>query len=601
VNVLARRAPGVSLAQALASVKAQTSEILAQSVPPRFNALRRKIYLRHKLTVEEARGGVDYFLRSRFGEPLYAILGLCAAILLLAGVNLTSLLLARSLGRAHEVGIRLALGASRAHIAGIFVFENAVLLLAGTALGTLAGIWAVQIVLSRAGQAFGNLKLYVGMDLRVIAFLIAAFLLMMGMFTAASVWQATRLPDATKLKQGGRGLIASNSIAQKSLLAVQIALTLALVAGAALFGASIRNSYRIDLGIEPRNVWTIMLAPRPGGYDHFTPHPYYRDLVQQIQSLPGIISVSTSNDEPFSTSGYKDTAALLDGARAASETWVQVESIGDHFFQTLGAKMIAGDDFDSRDDHSPEPAVILSRSLAERLGGSRDLIGHHLRVGTDTKYQRVRIKGIASDMDLDLSNLDNTKPLTVYVDFWQNPDFQRYPVLLVKTATNSLNAASIRRIVDRKGREFVERFETVTSNIDNALVENRFLAYISGAFGLLALAMAAVGLFGLLSYQMTNRTAEVGIRLALGARQSQIRWLFLRQMLIVVVPGCMMGLGLIVVVQNLMSGLFYQASAYDPRLLGFAVAVLAGTALAAAWLPVRRASRIDPAAALRHE
>lgn len=202
---------------------------------------------------------------------------------------------------------------------------------------------------------------------------------------------------------------------------------------------------------------------------------------------------------------------------------------------------------------------------------------------------------------MELVNLDNTRPLTVYLDFWQNPDSERYPELLVKTASNSLDTAAIRRIVNGKGREFVGQFETVSGDIDSALVENRFLAYISGAFGLLALAMAAIGLFGLLSYQTTNRRAEIGIRLALGARQSQIQWLMLRQALLVFVPGCIAGLGLVLAVQKLMSGLFFQASAYDPRLLGFSVAVLLGATLAAAWLPVRRAARIDPAEALRHE
>ncbi|MGH9656248.1 MAG: ABC transporter permease [Bryobacteraceae bacterium] len=338
VNVLARRAAVVSLAKARANVAALRSEILAQSVPPQFNAVRRKAYLGDKLIVQEARGGLDYFLRSRFGEPLYAILGLCAAMLLMAGVNLTTLLLARSLSRHHEIAIRLALGASRMHIAGIFVLENAVLLLAGTMLGAFAGMWAVPIVLGKVGQLWGNFDLHVGPDVRVISFLVAAFLLIIGMFTAASICQATRFPNAAKLKQSGRGVIASNRVAQKTLLATQIALTLALVAGAALFAASIRNTYRIDLGINPRNVWAILLGPRPGGYDHFTPRPYYRDLVQQIQSLPGVVSVSAGHVSPFMDPAPEETVTLIDGAHPVPEIMVRVESIGDHFFKTMGSK-----------------------------------------------------------------------------------------------------------------------------------------------------------------------------------------------------------------------------------------------------------------------
>lgn len=601
VNVLARRAQGIGLAQALANIAASKNQILAQSVPPQFTALRRKAYLDQKLTVTPARSGVDYFLRARFGEPLYAILGLCGAMLLMAGVNLTTLLLARSLNRFHEIGIRLALGASRTHIASIFVLENAMLLLAGTATGTLAGLWAAQAVLNRVGRIFGNLHLDLDADVRVIGFLIAAFIVMVAMFTAASAWQAARLSNGAKLKQSGRGVAGSNTRAQKFLLATQIALTLALVAGAALFGASIRNMYKIDLGIKPENVWTMLLVPRPGGYSNFTPEPYYRDLVAQIESVPGVESVTAGRMLPYGEGHYDQPVSLIDGPQPAADTSARVETIGERFFATLGAHVLAGEDFRATDERSSETMVILSKSLAERLGNPRELIGHHLRIGIDPRYQHAKIKGVASDMDLDLSNLDNTRPLTIYADFWQDAANERAPALLIRTSGNSLDAAAIRHIVDRKGREFVERFETVSSDIDDALVENRFLAYISGAFGALALAMAAMGLFGLLSYQLTNRTAEIGIRMALGARERQIQWLILRQAISVLAPGCLAGIALIFLIQQLMSSLFYRATAYDPRLLSLSIAVIALSALAAAWLPVRRASRIDPASALRHE
>ena len=601
VNVLARRAPGVTLSQAFANIAASKNQILAQSVPAQFTALRRKAYLEQKLTVTPARSGVDYFLRQRFGEPVYAILGLCGALLLMAGVNLTTLLLARSLSRFHEIGIRLALGASRTHIASIFALENAMLLVAGTAIGTLVGLWAAQTALNRIGRIFGNLHLDANPDVRVIGFLIAAFLVMVAMFTAASAWQAARLSDGAKQKQSGRGVAGSNTRAQKFLLATQIALTLALVAGAALFGASIRNMYKIDFGIKPENVWTMLVVPRPGGYSNFTPEPYYRDLVAQIESVPGVVSVTAGRMLPYGERNYDQPVSLIDGPQPVAGTSARVETIGERFFSTLGARVIAGEDFRATNAPSSETMVILSKSLAERLGNPRELIGHHLRIGIDPRYQRAKIKGVASDMDLDLSNLDNTRPLTIYADFWQDRADERAPALLIRTSGNSLDAAAIRHIVDRKGREFVERFETVSSDIDDALVENRFLAYISGAFGALALAMAAMGLFGLLSYQLTNRTAEIGIRVALGARERQIRWLIVRQAIAVLVPGCVAGIALIFLIQRLMSSLFYRATAYDPRLLSLSIAVIALSALAAAWLPVRRALRIDPASALRHE
>jgi len=326
-------------------------------------------------------------------------------------------------------------------------------------------------------------------------FLGAALLMVLGVFTAASFWQAARL--------GGRGVVAGNTLAQKILLGAQIALSLALVSGATLFGASLRNTYAIDFGIQPRNVWNVVLAPRPAGYRNFAPAPYYRDLLARIEALPGVISASISQDVPFWGVSNLQPVSIIDSV----EVQAQVTQIGDRFFETLGAKNPVGEDFRRHGDDSRELSVVISQSLAGKLGGRGDLIGHHLRIGSETKYQHVKIAGIAADVDLSLVNLEDKRPFTVYTNFWQNRDLQRYPVLLVRTATSQFDEGAVRRIVERGGREYVERLTSVTGEIDNALIENRLLAYLAGAFSVLALIIAAVGLFALLSYQVSTRTA----------------------------------------------------------------------------------------------
>ncbi len=613
VNVLARRAAGISEAQARASVIAQRNRLLEQSIPQRYNAAQRKQYLAQELTVTPGKSGVDYFLRDRFGKPLYALFGICAALLLIACVNLTTLLLARSLSRRREVGVRLALGARPGHIAGIFVLENTVLVFAGTTLGIAAGFWTARVLLAQGDQMFGNFSVKIGLDPRVNIFLIAAVAIVLGMLAGASVWQARRLSSAEAMKERGRGVITTNSLAQKMLAGVQIALTLAFVSGSMLLGASLKHMYNIDFGIKPHNVWTAMLTRRPGpaGYRNFATGPYYRDLLEQIESLPGVISASFCDVIPFFNSGSKQPVAILGDAQPGREVQARFIGASDGFFQTLGAKIIAGDDFRRSDDNSSEAGAILSRSLAQYLvahyfdkGGmrdARDLLGHHLRIGNETGYERLKITGIASDTDLDLANLDNNKPFTVYVDFWQHRDLQFYPVLLIKASGNTFNAEAIRRIVDGKGREYVERFRTVDSDIDTALIENRMLAYLSGAFGALALVMAAAGLFGLLSYQVANRTSEIGIRMALGARRGQIQWLVLRQIVRLMLIGSLAGIGLTVVTEKIIAGLLYGVGTYNFTVILFAIVTLGATALAAAWIPIHRASAIDPLEALRQE
>ncbi len=613
INVLARRANRVSEAQARASVIAQRSRLLEQSIPQGYNAAQRKEYLAQELAVTPGKSGVDYFLRDRFGKPLYALLGICAALLLIACVNLTSLLLARSLNRRREVGVRMALGARPSHIAAIFVLENTMLVLAGTILGVAAAFWTARAILAQGDQIFGNFSVNVGLDARVVLFLAAATLVVMGMFAGASMWQARRLSSAEVLKESGRGVISTNSVAQKTLAGAQIALTLAFVSGSVLLGASLKHSYNIDFGIKPHNVWTAMLTRRPGpaGYRNFAAGPYYRDLLEQVESLPGITYASLCNFIPFFNTGDKQPVSILENAQPGREVQARFLGASDGFFRTLGAKIVAGEDFRRSEENSSEPSVILSRSLAQYLvanyfdkrgsRGIRELVGHHLRVGNETGYGRLKITGIASDTDLDLANLEDNKPFTAYVDFWQHRDLQFYPVLLIKTSGNTLSAAALRRIVDGGGREYVGRFRTMNSDIDAALVENRLLAYLSGAFGVLALVMAAVGLFGLLSYQVANRTSEIGIRMALGAKRGQIQWLVLRQIVRLMLIGSLVGIALTFVTEKAIAGLLYGVGTYNVNVVLFAIAVLGTTAFAAAWIPIHRASAIDPIEALRHE
>lgn len=595
VDIFARRVSGVSYSQAAASVISGRNRLLEQSMPPHYNAIQRKDFLARGLTVAPARTGADYFLRRRFGECLYAIFGLSAAILLMTCLNLISLSLARGLTRRREVAIRLAIGARRAHIATIFVLENAVLLFAGAALGVLVGLWMARIILESGGRMFGNFHLNIAFDSRVAFFLGGTLLLLFAAFTAASIWQARRLAGPEILKRGGRG--RDNSLAQKILLAAHIGLTLALVSSASLFGASIRNMYAIDLGIQPRGLWSVALAPSPAGYRNFTPEPYYRDLLARIESLPGVVAASLSNDVPFYNSSREEAVAAIDTEQPSPELQARVMPISDRFFQTMGAQIRVGEDFRRAGDSSAEPAVIISKSLAERLGSPHTLIGHHLRVGADAKYQRVKIAGVASDM---VATLEDQRPFTVFTNFWQDRLSERYPVLLIRTANSQLDQGAVRRIVERKGREYVERFTTVAEEIDNALVENRFLAYLSGAFSALALGIAAVGLFGLLSYQVSDRTAEIGIRMALGARPFEVQTLFFRQIVVLLAIGSAAGAMLLFAAQRAIASLLYGASASNLYLFALSIAVLAATAIAGAWIPVRRAARIDPSQALHH-
>jgi putative ABC transport system permease protein len=270
------------------------------------------------------------------------------------------------------------------------------------------------------------------------------------------------------------------------------------------------------------------------------------------------------------------------------------------FFRTLGISRVAGQGFEETD--GGEPAAIVSESLATRLAGQpRNLIGHYIRVGTDTGYQHLRVTGIASNAQMDLAHPEQTAPYTIYVNIWQHPNAQGNPVFLIKSASNTLDLDALRKIIDSRGQEYVYRVRTLVEEKDDALMENTLLAYLSGALSGLALLLAATGLFGLLSYQVANRTNEIGLRMALGAQRAQIQWMILREIVGVVVIGACAGIVMSIGVARILQDLLFGISPYDPRLFAFSCAALCSSALLAAWFPARRASSVDPLVALRYE
>ncbi len=600
VNILARRAPGVSEQEAAARLKVRAHQLLEASVPPHYNAERRKHYLAMKITASSGRTGVDYFLRRRFGGSLYAAAGICGAILLIGCTNLINLLLARSLKRRHEIAVRFALGAKRSQIAGLFATEAFVLLGAGVGLGLLLARALDKWLIVRGAHMFGNFDPELTFDGRT-AFFFAATVAAIGIvFAGASVWQTGKMRESGSLKKSGRGIARGSGTAQKILIGLQIALTLALVSGSSLLTASLKHLYSIDLGVTTRNVWDVMLSTRPGAKTYFVRGPYYREILSEIRDIPGVESVTLADTVPFFTFPDPEPIAGVDTGRAQQEVNGAMLSVSADFFRTLGIKLTAGDGFEDRE--GGKPAVIVSESLAARLASRpNELIGHYIRLGADSRYQRLRVTGIVSNAQMNLAHPEQIAPFVAYINIWQHPDTQGYPVLLMKTATNSLNVNALRKIVDSRGREYVDRVRTLADEKDGALMENKLLAYLSEAFSGLALAIAATGLFGLLSYQVANRTSEIGVRMALGARRRQIEWMISRQILAVIAVGSCAGLFCSLAVARMIQGLLFGVSPYNPWLLALSSGVLVATALIAAWIPAHRASSIDPLTALRHE
>jgi predicted permease len=600
VNLLARLAPGVSQNEAAMRLRDRQHQLLEQSVPPNFTANRARAYLAGVLALEPGKSGVDYFLRARFGQYLWAMAGVCACLLLIGCVNLSSLLLARGLRRRREVAVRFALGASRMHVASIFALEAILLVAAGAGVGVLLAQAMDQVVVNECAARFGNFDLRLALDTRSLLFLLLAATCTADVFAAASIWQTDRLRVAGHLRGEGRGIAGAHSRSQHVVIGVQMALTLALVAGSGLLSSSLERLDSIPLGFETSKVQDVMLAARPDAPGIPSP-AYYRDLLQRVAALPGVTSAAFADFVPLGSWAPPEPVAALEGPQAGHELQSSVVAASGDVFRTMGIRILAGEPFQTAGEETAEPTVILSQSLAERLGNPRELIGGHIRIGSDSRYRRLTIAGIAGNTELSLVNPDEHNPYIAWLDIWQHLDRQGYPIVLLRSAGAPLSTDALRRSIDSHGPLVVERVHTLDNERDGALMENRLLAWLSGAFALMALAMAATGLFGTLSYQVTQRTSEIGIRMALGAERRQIRSMISRQILALVGAGCAAGLAVSLLAGKAIAGLLYGVSPYDPALLAGACAVLTITAMIAAWLPTRRASSVDPLTALRHE
>jgi predicted permease len=593
LSVMARLRPGSTVEQASAEVQVLWRTFHEQGLSGLPEKARADA-LRARATALAAPDGVNP-LRYEFTAPLLILMGLVSLVLLLVCVNLAGLLLARAAARQHEIAIRLAIGAARSRLVRQLLAETLVL----TAIGGAAGLALAGGLGGYLVSLFSNgntLSLDLTPDWRVLG------------FTAGVSVAACLVAGLLPAVQGVRGgLHAPLKAARapgtartgKALVATQLAVSMIVVVGATLFVASLLRLYAVDGGFDGRRV-LIVSVRHDGNYSPERSQLVQAAIVERLRALPGVQAASAAQVLPIGGGLWsRDVRVEGDDRRGGDAESVGFNVIAPDYFATLGTPLVAGREFDARDTAGAPPAAIVNEAFARYYFGSADPLGRRVTsldvtytivgVVRDAKYQSLR-DGIIRTMYVPWTGRRDDQPL-------------RYSYLMRVAAGDPMMLAPGLDGAVRSADPAIRLRTAIpyATLVDRSLVTERLLATLAGFFGALALAIAALGVFGVLAFQVARRTAEFGVRMALGADRRALMRLVFGDVAAVVLTGIVVGGAAALSVTGLARRILFGVTPTDPLAFAIAASVLAAAALLAAWLPARRAARVDPLIALRHD
>jgi len=534
--------------------------------------------------------------RQQFSTPLIVLLVMAALVLLTACANVANLLLARAVGRQHEMAVRRALGAARARLFHQLLIESAlIVVMAGTAAVVFAR-WAGDALLRVATD--GAPSLVAPIDVRVLAFAASVALLSVVVFGVWPAWRATRVDPVNAFRGNARTMTGHGARPARALVVLQVALSIMLVTCTGLFARSFRELLRVDLGFEPSRVLIVGIEPKLAGVPETDLPETYRRVVDEVARVPGVESTA------LSMCGLQGTCAIEDGyqvegyqPRPNEVVAFSVNAVSPAYFATMGTPLLAGRGLSEADRaHMPSIAVV-NRTFATRYFGDwRHAMGRRFGLSPFT----IEIVGVVEDTRA-LASLKTAIMPSVFVPLAQRPVFPRE--LVVRTSGEpATTMAAVRRAISAAAPGLpVESMEPAMMRVQRGLSQDRLLVLLTSGFSALALGLAAFGLFGLQSYAIARRTPEIGLRIALGASQSGVVSSIVQDTLRLVLYGALIGLPLVAIGGRLASGLVFGVSPYDPLTLLAALLVLVLVGVAASAGPARRASRVDPMVALRQE
>jgi predicted permease len=516
-------------------------------------------------------------------------------VLLIACANLANLLIARAAAREREMAVRTAIGASRAAILRQLLTESLTLTLAAGFVGLFLANWAVSGLLWLISEGDDRSWLSAGLDFRLFAYTLAVSALAGLVFGCAPLLQTWKLDLVTALKeQAGTTASSSRQRLRKVLVAAQVALALVLLAGAALFAQTLANLKHTNPGFEAANVLRFAIEPRLNGYDKERAMALLRTVRERLAALPGVETVAYAGLGPFAD-GNMGTGVYVEGRLTSFNDEASTDSLSGAFFHALRIPIVSGREFDERDNAAGPKVAIINQAFAKKYFPGRNLLGLH--VGGSRSHVDYEVVGMAHDMAHG-SLREAAKPFLYF-------PFERHPldrtVFYVRGYGPQLGPAVRAALRQIDANLPVMGMAAMQSRVDESVSIERSIATLAAGFGLLATLLAAVGLYGVVAYSVARRTVEIGVRMALGAERTDIYRIVLKEVGILLLAGTAAGLPAALALGKLVESQLYGVKPHDPLLIAATVAALAAVALAAAFIPARRAASIDPVRALRGE
>src|SRR5215510_6740253 len=621
IHLLGRLRPGMTMAQAQASLgllyQQNNADFAARlgGGDGKGAAIARK-WLPRRLIVTSGSQGLSQ-LRRQFSQPLFVSMSAVALVLLITCANVAGLLLARGMARRKELAVRQTLGAGRLRLVRQLFTESLLLSSLGSLFGLLLAWWGTQLLLPLLSQNEIPVYLNLNPDLRLLGFTAAVAGLTSVLSGLAPALLVTRIDLQTTLKQDttAKGSHRARPGFRRVLVIAQVALSLLLLVGAGLFVRSLQKLQQVDTGFARENVLVMKLEPiHSDDKGNFRPQltALYDELLQRVESLPDVRQASLVGYSPISRSEWlvmgeqpdQRSQLYIEGNQSQSEeemtiNWMQVYP---NSFATLGIPLVAGRDFKRQDSWGAQEVAVINESMARRFFGSGNPIGRRFGLGRPENAGNIlEIIGVVKDAKY-ISLREPSRPM-FYRAFSQATSGRGQMTLVVRTAGDPAPVAAAMQRDARALDQIMPMFqaETLAAQLDVSLVQERLVATMSSVFGLLALLLACIGLYGVMAYDVARRTHEIGVRMALGASERQVVQLVLGETLWMVGIGAVIGLGAALAATRWLKSLLFDLQPHDPLTIGLAVLLLLAVAAVAGYLPARRASRVDPMVALRHD